>query len=195
MKRFIAWTVPAAVISVGVLAASALDRPVSIIPQARAGDLETEAQCPRGDATLRGAYMSKGGGTVVGVGSVAFIGTVYFDGKGGITNPYTVSFAGTISRVVGKATYTVNSDCTATFTTTTDPIQHFDMRVSPDGSKIDYIETDPNTVISGSASRVNDRPAAWGNRCGIPGSSSPLANSTLGSVDPGVSRNRRHARR
>jgi hypothetical protein len=155
MKRFIAWTVPAAVISVGVLAASALDRPVSIIPQARAGDLETEAQCPRGDATLRGAYMSKGGGMVVGVGPVAFIGTVYFDGKGGITNPYTLSFVGAISRVTGKATYTVNSDCTATFTTT-DNSQHFDMRVSPDGSKVDYIETDAGTVISGSASRVND---------------------------------------
>jgi hypothetical protein len=99
--------------------------------------------------------MSKGGGSVVGVGPVAFIGTVHFDGKGGITNPYTVSFAGTISRVVGKATYTVNSDCTATFTTT-DDTQHFDMRVSPDGRKVDYIETDASTVISGSASRVND---------------------------------------
>jgi hypothetical protein len=92
---------------------------------------------------------------MVGVGPVAFIGTAYFDGKGGITHPYTVSFAGTISRVVGKATCTVNSDCTATFTTT-DNSQPFDMRVSPDGSKVDYIETDTGTVISGSASRVGD---------------------------------------
>jgi hypothetical protein len=154
VRKSIAWITPAAV-SVAVLAALALNRPVSIIPQARAGDLETEALCPRGDATLHGTYMSKGGGTVVGVGPVAFVGTVYFDGKGGITNPYTVSFAGTISRVVGSATYTVNSDCTATFTTT-DNTQHFDMRVSPDGSKVDYIETDAGTVISGSGSRVND---------------------------------------
>jgi hypothetical protein len=64
-----------------------------------------------------------------------------------------VSFAGTISRVVGKATYTVKNDCTATLTTADDP-QHYDMRVSPDGSKVDYIETDAGTVISGSASRV-----------------------------------------
>jgi hypothetical protein len=56
---------------------------------------------------------------------------------------------------VGKATYTVNSDCTATFTTA-DDTQHFDMRVSPNGSKLDYIETDPGTIISGSASRVQD---------------------------------------
>ena len=115
---------------------------------------DSVARCPRGDATLRGTYMSSGGGTVVGVGPVAFIGTVYFDGKGGITNPYTVSFAGTISRVVGKATYTVKSDCTATFTTA-DDTQHYDMRVSPDGSRVDFIETDAGTVISGSASRVN----------------------------------------
>jgi hypothetical protein len=123
------------------------------VPQARAGDVE--AQCPAGDATLRGTYMSTGGGTIVGVGPVTFIGTVYFDGQGGLTNPYTVSVAGTISRVVGKATYSVNSDCTATWTTA-DGTQHFDMRVSPDGNRVDYIETDAGTVTSGSATRVND---------------------------------------
>jgi hypothetical protein len=158
MGKSIAWVAPAAVISVAVLATLALDRKVSVIPPAQAQGLtagDAEALCPRGDATLHGTYMSKGGGTVVGVGPVAFIGTVYFDGKGGINNPYTVSFAGTISRVVGKATYTVMSDCTATFTTT-DDTQHFDMRVSPDGSKVDYIETDAGTVISGSASRMKD---------------------------------------
>jgi len=158
MKKSIVWVTPVATISVAVLTALALDRHASVIPQAQAQALQagaSEALCPRGDATLRGTYMSKGGGSVVGVGPVAFIGTVYFDGKGGITNPFTVSFAGTISRVVGKATYTVNSDCTATFTTT-DNTQHFDMRVSPDGSKVDYIETDAGTVISGSGSRVND---------------------------------------
>ena len=44
------------------------------VAQARAGG--AEAQCPGGDATLRGAYMSMGGGSVVGVGPVAFIGTI-----------------------------------------------------------------------------------------------------------------------
>lgn len=158
MRKSIAWVTPVAVISVATFAALALDRDISVISQAQAEDLkaaDSEALCPRGDATLRGTYMSRGGGTVVGVGPVAFIGTVYFDGKGGITNPFTVSFAGTISRVVGRATYTVKNDCSATFTTA-DDTQHFDMRVSPDGSKVDYIETDAGTVISGSASRVND---------------------------------------
>ena len=158
MGKSIAWGAPAAVISLAALGALTLDRHISVVSQALAEELKeaaSQALCPRGDATLRGTYMSKGGGTVLGVGPVAFIGTVYFDGKGGLTNPFTVSFAGTISRVVGSATYTVKSDCTATFTTT-DNTQHFDMRISPDGSKVDYIETDAGTVISGSGSRVND---------------------------------------
>lgn len=154
MRKSIACIATAVVMSFAAL--TALDRDISVISQAQAEDLkatDSEAVCPRGDATLRGMYMSRGWGTVVGVGPVAFIGTVYFDGKGGITNPFTVSLVGTISRVAGKATYTVKNDCSATFTTA-DDTQHFDMRVSPDGSKVDYIETDAGTVISGSASRV-----------------------------------------
>ena len=159
MGKSIRSATPAVLVSLAALAAFASQ--VSVIPQVQAQSLKTldsdgpDALCPRGKATLHGTYMSRGAGTVVGVGPIAFIGTVYFDGKGGITNPFTVSLVGTISRVVGKATYTVNGDCSATFTTT-DDTQHFDMRVSPDGSKIDYIETDAGTVISGSASRVND---------------------------------------
>jgi hypothetical protein len=156
MGKSTAWTITAAVISVAALAALALDRHASVIPQAQAKGLsaeDSEALCPRGNATLRGVYMSKGGGAVVGAGPVAFIGTVYFDGKGGLTNPFTVSQFGAIHRVVGKATYNVDSDCTAT-STSVDDTQHYDMRVSPDGSKVDYIETDAGTVISGSASRI-----------------------------------------
>ena len=156
MRKSIAWVTPVAVISVAALAAWAFDRDTGVISQAQAEDLkaaDSEAPCPRGDATLRGTYMSKGGGTLVGVGPVAFIGTVYFDGKGGVINPFTVSFAGTISRIVGKATYTVKNDCSATLTTA-DDTQHYDMRVSPDGTTVDYIETDAGTVISGSASSV-----------------------------------------
>jgi hypothetical protein len=160
MRRPVAWVVPSAIVAAAALAALALDRHASVIPQARAQGLvaeDSDALCPRGDATLRGVYMSQGGGTAVGVGPVAFVGTVYFDGKGGITNPFTLSFAGNISRVVGRATYSVKSDCTATFTTV-DGTQHFDMRVSPDGNKVDYIETDAGTVISGSGSRVAQLP-------------------------------------
>lgn len=156
MRKSIAWVAPTAVISVAALTALALDRPVSIIAQAHAGGLsdDTEAQCPRGNATVRGAYMSQGGGTVIGVGPVTFQGTVQLDGKGGVINPFTISFAGTISREVAPGNYTVKSDCTGTMTLA--GVNNFDIRVSPDGRRLDYIQTDAGTVISGSATRMQD---------------------------------------
>jgi hypothetical protein len=153
MTKPFAWVAPVAVISVATLAALALDGQVSTISPARAGD--AEAQCPRGNATLHGAYMSMGGGTIVGVGPVAFIGTGYFDGKGGIINPFTISTPAGISRANVTGTYTVNSDCSGT-NSLANGANNFDIRVSPDGSKVDYIETDAGTVVSGSATRVKD---------------------------------------
>lgn len=122
-------------------------------PPVNAG--EPEALCPRGDATLLGEYLSMGGGTVPGVGPVAFIGRIKFDGKGNVTNPFTASLGGTILRADVPGTYTLNDDCSGTLLLET-PIgpQHYDLRVMPDGSKIDYIETDSGTIISGGASRM-----------------------------------------
>jgi hypothetical protein len=144
--------------SVAALTALAPDHPVSIIPHAQAEglkDSESDALCPRGNATLRGNYMSMGGGTVVGVGPVAFVGKLTYDGNGNVTNPFTLSYAGTILQLTDYGTYVVNSDCTGTHTSGNGS-QHYSFLVSPDGSKIDYIETDTGTVISGSASRVKD---------------------------------------
>ena len=152
MKKSISWIAQTTVLSIVAVAALTLGSDHGVIAQARAqaaGD-DSEALCPRGNATLHGMYMSKGEGTVVGVGPIAFIGTAFFDGKGGVTNPATISQNGVIIRAVGQATYTVNSDCSATFG------GNWDMRVSPDGNRLDYIETDPGTVVSGSAVRVKD---------------------------------------
>jgi hypothetical protein len=127
---------------------------VALAPKVQAGEIE--AQCPRGDATLRGTYMSKGGGTIVGTGPITFIGTVYFDGQGGVTNPFTGSLNGTIIRATGAenfGTYSINSDCSGTQILGGG---HFDIRISPDGNKVDYIDTDSPEVVSGSATRVND---------------------------------------
>jgi hypothetical protein len=133
-----------------------LDHPSNIISHAQAASLtaDAEALCPRGDATLRGAYMSQGGGTITGVGLITFQGTVYLDGKGGVKNPFTASFNGTIVRVVAPGTYTIESDCTGTMVL--GGADHFDMRISPDGSRIDYIKTDAGAIVSGRATRVQD---------------------------------------
>ncbi len=154
MRKSIVYVVTTAVISVAALAALAL---YARVPQARAHDLDADDDsdyvCPRENATLRGVYMSQGGGTVVGVGPITFQGTVYLDGKGGVTNPFTASFAGKIVRVVAPGTYTLSSDCTGTMTL--GGADHFDIRVSPDGSRIDYIKTDAETIVSGRATRVS----------------------------------------
>ena len=65
-----------------------------------------------------------------GVGPVAFIGTIYHDGKKGVINPFTQSISGAVSTGDVTATYTLNSDCTGTYT---DPGgDNFDFPVSPD---------------------------------------------------------------
>jgi hypothetical protein len=155
MRKSTTWIVPTAMVSVAALAVLTLDRHGSLIPQALAQGLEAEALCPRADATLRGVYMSRGGGTVIGVGPVAFQGTIYLDGKGGVLNPFTISFAGTISRQSPPGTYTLHSDCTGTMTLGGGAF-NLDIRVSPDGNRLDYMQTDPGTVVSGTSNRVSD---------------------------------------
>ena len=158
MGKSITWLTPAAIVSVVAITALSLDRHASVIPQARATVLEaadSEALCPRGDATLRGTYMVTGGGTVVGYGPVAFIGKLVYDGKGHIAKVSTVSFAGVISTSAETPTYTVHSDCTGNHISG-DGTQHYNFVVNPDGSKLEFIETDPGTAITGTATRMGD---------------------------------------
>jgi hypothetical protein len=76
--------------------------------------VEPEALCPRLNATLVGTYMSHGTGTVVGVGPVAAVGTITYDGHGDLDNPFTLSVNGSVSTFNQTGTYTVKSDCTGT---------------------------------------------------------------------------------
>jgi hypothetical protein len=64
----------------------------------KAGD--AGALCPLGNATKHGTYMSRGEGTVVGVGPVGAVGWIAYDGKGNLVNIFTVSVNGVISRGV-----------------------------------------------------------------------------------------------
>jgi hypothetical protein len=88
---------------------------------------------PRGDATLRGNYHSMRGGSVGGVVAVAFVGKIALDGKGKLTNPFTMSFAGAISEQVTQGIEAVNRDCTGT--QTLGGTNHFNFNVSPDGAR------------------------------------------------------------
>lgn len=148
----------ASVISVAAFTALALNRHVSVVPQVHAESLkpaDSDALCLLGNATLSGTYMSIGGGTAAGVGPVTFVGEITYDGKGTSVNPFTASFNGAIFKGDAAATYTVNSDCTGSITTS-DGSAHYDFVVSPDGSKVNFIETDTGSVVSGTIVRFKD---------------------------------------
>jgi hypothetical protein len=122
----------------------------ALAPQAlKASD--TEGQCPRQNATLLGTYMSHGTGTVVGVGPVSAVGTITYDGRGNLINPFTISVNGAVSRMTQTGSYTVNRDCTGTV------VQggaHYDFVVAPDASTVFWMETDAGTIVSGTAVRM-----------------------------------------
>jgi hypothetical protein len=122
--------------------------------KAAAGD----GLCPLGNATKHGTYMSRGEGTVVGVGPVAAVGWIAYDGKGNFVNTFTVSVNGVISRgVTVTGTYTVNRDCTGSEDASDG--SHYDFVVTPDGSTFHWIETDATSVVTGTATRFRQSTA------------------------------------
>jgi hypothetical protein len=108
--------------------------------------------CRLGNATLRGTYMLRGEGTIVGVGPATVVGWLTYDGKGNVVNSsMTASVNGVISRFTISGPYTVNSDCSGS---TELSGGHYDFVVSPDGNRVNWIQTDPGTVSSGTEVRL-----------------------------------------
>lgn len=122
---------------------------VTLTPQAlKAAD----AQCPLQNATLHGTYMVLGTGTVVGVGPVSAVGVIIYDGKGNSVNTFTASVNGAIYRgVTVTGPYAVNRDCTGTLAQSDGT--NYDFVVAPDGSTVNWIETDAGAVVSGTEVR------------------------------------------
>jgi hypothetical protein len=75
---------------------------------------------------------------------VAGGGLVIFDGHGNISTSETVSVGGLVSPVDVPGTYTVNSDCTGTFST---PHAHLNLVIIGNGRKIQAVNTDPGNVV------------------------------------------------
>ena len=128
--------------------------PISVAVALR-WSLQADALCPLGNETLHGTYMTISTGTIVGVGPITAVGHTADDGKGNLVNPYTVSVNGVISTGTGIGTYTVSSDCTGSVVRTDG--SHYSFVVTPDGSRIDSISTDPGRVVSGTAIRMTRR--------------------------------------
>ena len=112
-------------------------------------------------ATLRGSYIFAASGHNI-VASVAqpkaIVEPIDFKGDGTITVPAaTRSLNGVIGRTPpgGTGTYTVDTGCMGSLTFTGGP--SFDIFISPNGDKMWMIQTNPDTVFQGSATRVSHR--------------------------------------
>jgi hypothetical protein len=112
---------------------------------------DADARCPLGNATVRGAYMTQGTGSIVGVGPFFVVGVMTFDGKGTGVLTSTSSVNGVISRGTISGPYTVNSDCTITLTLSNGT---YDSVVAPDGSTGYWMATDTGTVLGGTLIRL-----------------------------------------
>ncbi|HWZ30682.1 MAG TPA: hypothetical protein VNX18_05085 [Bryobacteraceae bacterium] len=117
--------------------------------------LRAQTQCPAMNATMEGTYVMSGSGTIVGVGAIASVGVVTYDGQGNGLGTSTTVVNGATSRGTVPGTFTVNRDCTGSKTFGSGPsATHFDFVITPDGSKITWIVTDPGVIMTGTATRM-----------------------------------------
>ncbi|MEO8130744.1 MAG: hypothetical protein ABJF23_24260 [Bryobacteraceae bacterium] len=107
------------------------------------------------NATLQGTFAFTSTGFITApaalAGPLAEVGTQVFDGSGGTTATATLSQNGNILQVTVTGTYTVNSDCTGTFTIQVAPIGvtvHVSFVIDDRGDGFQAIETDPGLVIT-----------------------------------------------
>jgi hypothetical protein len=100
------------------------------------------------NAILSGTYADQDTGTIVGVGPFAGVNLDSFDGKGHITISGMSSLNGVVSPGVETGTYTVNPDCTGTYTVTEGSltIDAFFV-IDQAGDELQIVITDPGNVI------------------------------------------------
>jgi len=122
---------------------------------ARAGDSE---ECSA--KTLRGVYLFHASGYNIVNGAAlpkAIIEKLVFDGDGNVSTPaVSLSINGTILQPPQGApgTYTVDADCTGTLTFADAAGNKFDLQIKPNGSEINMLQTNTNTVMQGTVQRV-----------------------------------------
>ena len=113
--------------------------------------------CPVKAQMLQGKYVFAGSGynIVAGVAQPkALVEVINFNGDGTLSVPAaTVTINGVIAQAPsgGTGSYTLDSSCAGTLTFSNGP--SFDIFVSSKGDKIWMIQTNPNTVLQGEATK------------------------------------------
>jgi hypothetical protein len=104
---------------------------------------------------LRGSYTQIGTGVITSppdqAGPFANVGTLIFDGNGGLTGTLVVSSNGSSSQATETGTYTVNSDCTGTYTVQIAPFgitSQAYFAIDSNGDELEIIVTDTGSVIT-----------------------------------------------
>mgnify|MGYP007056985029 FL=1 len=108
--------------------------------------------------TLKGVYQfATSGYNIVNGAAIpkAIIETLVFDGKGNVETPYiSLSVNGNIIQppVGSNGYYTVEADCTGSLVFG-DGVS-FTLQVRPSGKEMKMLQTNPNTVMQGTAEKV-----------------------------------------
>jgi hypothetical protein len=109
------------------------------------------------EATLKGhhfAYTSTGALVAAPIpssvwGPYAEVGVQYFDGKGGVSFTYNASVNGSVGPGTATGTYTVNDDCTGTFTEDGGGVNsQFTFVIDHNGTEFQAICQDAGAVIT-----------------------------------------------
>jgi hypothetical protein len=106
------------------------------------------------NATLKGTFADKDTGFITApptlAGPFAGVNTEIFDGNGALTTTGMASLNGTIVPAASKGTYTVNPDCTGTYTVQNSLglTIHAFFVIADSGNELHVIVTDPGTVIT-----------------------------------------------
>ena len=152
MKRFTILAVAAVALAAGMWSVAAAESDGS------RGSSNAQEGRSCGLKTLRGSYLFAASGFNI-VGGVALPKAINevieFNGDGTLAVPsVTLSVNGTISRPPGSVgDYTLEADCTGTIAFTGGP--SFDIVVGPHGGTVWMIQTNPNTVFEGTATRFD----------------------------------------
>jgi hypothetical protein len=127
---------------------------VAVAPTANAGD--------RGctNASIKGTFAFEATGSHFPPTGASLLDVVFaqtFDGSGGLTSIGLQSDNGKILQLTQTGTYTVNPDCTGTYTVLVSPLGftvHFFFVIADSGNELVVISADPNTVLAGHARRL-----------------------------------------